>query len=114
MQELTITETARNRLIDLLNRNKSDRLFLGVANKGCGGNKFSLNFSGTGSIDHVLLDNGILIIEPSAQRWMKDLTIDYLGDGLTPGFQFQHAEHRLCGCGESFTIKSTRAARDAR
>lgn len=104
MQELTITDRARDRLNDLLHRNLSDRLFLGVIKEGCGGNMFSLNFTGTLSSDRILLDRGELIIEPSAQPWMNNLTIDFPGDQPAPGFRFQHREHRLCGCGESFTV----------
>lgn len=105
MQKLIITDTAKDRFNDLLVRNQSDTLFLGVVKEGCGGNMFSLNFTGTSSTDCVLLDKGRLFIEPSAQPWLDGLTIDYPAGELIPNFRFHHDEHHSCGCGESFTIK---------
>lgn len=99
---ITITESARERLVDLLRDRNDIRLVL--AEKGCGGHAFRFDFTNAESSDN--------IVELGADRRLaislecpQELSIDWI-EGIESRFSFDSpAIVSKCGCGSSFKIE---------
>ena len=106
---IKISDSARNRLLHLLDNKESENTYVrvGVESGGCSGLSYKLDFDNTKKDDDELIeDNGIsLLINKKSFLYLVGTTLEF-SDGLNgKGFVFNnHNASRTCGCGESFSL----------
>ena len=106
---INISNTAKNRLLYLLDKESSNNQFVrvGVESGGCSGLSYKLDFDNTKKDDDELIeDNGIkLLVNKKSYLYLVGTTLEF-SDGLNgKGFVFNNPNaNRTCGCGESFSL----------
>ena len=107
---ITITDKAKEKLIDLRVKEQHDDsffFFLGVAGGGCSGLTYELNFDNNlNPEDKVFEDKGMKIVcDKKSFLYLIGTQLEF-SDGLNgKGFVFNNPNAtRTCGCGESFSV----------
>ena len=106
---INISNTAKNRLLYLLDKESSNNQFVrvGVESGGCSGLSYKLDFDNAKKDDDELIeDNGIkLLVNKKSYLYLVGTTLEF-SDGLNgKGFVFNNPNaNRTCGCGESFSL----------
>ena len=106
---IEISDSARNRLLHLLEKKDEKQQFVrvGVESGGCSGLSYKLDFDNTTNEDDELIDNnGIkLLVNKKSFLYLVGTTLEF-SDGLNgKGFVFNNPNaSRTCGCGESFSL----------
>ena len=106
---INISDSARDRLTQLLENNGSDNSFVrvGVESGGCSGLSYKLDFDKIKHDDDELIeDNNIkLLVNKKSFLYLIGTTLEF-SDGLNgKGFVFNNPNaSRTCGCGESFSL----------
>jgi iron-sulfur cluster assembly protein len=106
---INISNTAKDRLLFLLDKDTSSNQFVrvGVESGGCSGLSYKLDFDNTKKDDDELIeDNGIkLLVNKKSYLYLVGTTLEF-SDGLNgKGFVFNNPNaNRTCGCGESFSL----------
>ncbi|MDG1283719.1 MAG: iron-sulfur cluster assembly accessory protein [Flavobacteriales bacterium] len=106
---INISNTAKDRLLFLLNKDTTSNQFVrvGVESGGCSGLSYKLDFDNTKKDDDELIeDNGIkLLVNKKSYLYLVGTTLEF-SDGLNgKGFVFNNPNaNRTCGCGESFSL----------
>jgi iron-sulfur cluster assembly protein len=106
---INISNTAKNRLLFLLDKESSNNQFVrvGVESGGCSGLSYKLDFDNAKKDDDELIeDNGIkLLVNKKSYLYLVGTTLEF-SDGLNgKGFVFNNPNaNRTCGCGESFSL----------
>ena len=106
---IKISESARDRLLYLLNKAEAGLSYVrvGVESGGCSGLSYKLDFDKNQKADDELIDdNGIkLLINKKSFLYLVGTTLEF-SDGLNgKGFVFNNPNaSRTCGCGESFSL----------
>ena len=107
---INISDSAKNRLLDLLSKESDDKQYVrvGVETGGCSGLSYKLVFdSSKENEDELIENNGIkLLINKKSFLYLVGTTLEF-SDGLNgKGFVFNNPNaSRTCGCGESFSFK---------
>ncbi|MBE50476.1 MAG: iron-sulfur cluster assembly accessory protein [Flavobacteriales bacterium] len=106
---INISDSARDRLLQLLKTDNSDGEFVrvGVESGGCSGLSYKLGFDNEKKNDDELVENnGIsLLVNKKSFLYLVGTTLEF-SDGLNgKGFVFNNPNaNRTCGCGESFSL----------
>jgi len=106
---INISESAKNRLLDLLSKDSDDKKYVrvGVETGGCSGLSYKLVFDNSkDKEDELIENNGIkLLINKKSFLYLVGTTLEF-SDGLNgKGFVFNNPNaSRTCGCGESFSL----------
>ncbi len=107
---ITVSEKAKNRIIDLAKEsNYTEDYFLrvGVDSGGCSGLSYKLDFDNTiKDGDEVIDQNGVkIVIDKRSVLYLFGTELDF-SDGLNgKGFNFINPNAtRTCSCGESFAV----------
>tara|TARA_B100001250_G_scaffold137024_1_gene117343 strand:+ start:547 stop:870 length:324 start_codon:yes stop_codon:yes gene_type:complete len=106
---INISDSAKNRLLDILNQEKEKKQFVrvGVESGGCSGLSYKLDFDNDkNETDELIENNGIkLLIDKKSVLYLAGTTLEF-SDGLNgKGFVFNNPNaNRTCGCGESFSL----------
>ena len=106
---INISDSARDRLLHLLGKDKKGHPFVrvGVESGGCSGLSYNLDFAKIKNEDDELIDNnGIkLLVNKKSFLYLVGTTLEF-SDGLNgKGFVFNNPNaSRTCGCGESFSL----------
>lgn len=106
---ITISDAAKNRLLQLLKKDDRNNSFVrvGVESGGCSGLSYKLDFDDKKNADdEVVENNGItLIVNKKSFLYLVGTTLEF-SDGLNgKGFVFNNPNaSRTCGCGESFSL----------
>lgn len=106
---IQISDSARDRLIQLLEKEDSDNSFVrvGVESGGCSGLSYTLDFDNNKKEeDELIEDNKIkLLVNKKSYLYLIGTTLEF-SDGLNgKGFVFNNPNaNRTCGCGESFSL----------
>ena len=106
---INVSDSAKNRLLDILNQEKEKKQFVrvGVESGGCSGLSYKLDFDNDkNETDELIENNGIkLLIDKKSVLYLAGTTLEF-SDGLNgKGFVFNNPNaNRTCGCGESFSL----------
>ena len=105
----TVTEAAVKQVQALLDsRGKpSAGIRVGVKQRGCSGNSYTLEFADTENpMDEVVTAGDIKIyIDPKAILFVIGTVMDFRESDLESGFVFENPNEKgRCGCGESFHV----------
>ncbi len=105
---ITLTESATDKVRQLITAEGDDALALRVAVRpgGCSGFSYEMFFDSDVATDDLTLDQeGVrVIVDPSSAQLLTGATLDYK-DGLDQsGFAITNPNaERTCGCGQSFS-----------
>jgi iron-sulfur cluster assembly protein len=107
MDNITITEKAKERLVSLLTDDKPN-LELSVLGGGCSGMSYSFMYTDREptSTDKIYnLGQFKLYVPFTSFMYLMGTTVDFSDDLLNGGFKFINPQtERECGCGISFSI----------
>ena len=106
---INISDSARDRLLNLLSQEPVDKKYVrvGVESGGCSGLSYKLVFDNEQSHDDELIENNKikLLVNKKGYLYLVGTTLEF-SDGLNgKGFVFNNPNaSRTCGCGESFSL----------
>ena len=106
---INISDSAKNRLLDLLSKESDSKQYVrvGVETGGCSGLSYKLVFDSLkDKEDELIENNGIkLLVNKKSYLYLVGTTLEF-SDGLNgKGFVFNNPNaSRTCGCGESFSL----------
>ncbi|CEG65936.1 Iron-sulfur assembly protein 1 [Rhizopus azygosporus] len=104
---LTLTPAAVSRLKDLTQGPTPKYLRVGVRQKGCSGNSYTLEFTDTkGKFDEIVNQDGVtVLVDSKALITVLGSEMDFVQDKLSEHFVFNNPNVKgTCGCGESFAV----------
>ncbi|MGV3631318.1 MAG: HesB/IscA family protein [Bacteroidota bacterium] len=106
---ITVTESAKNQAIRLMEEDGKAGYFIrvGVDGGGCSGLMYQLTFDNEEKEgDKSFEDNGIkVVVDKKSFLYLIGTTLDFSGGLNGKGFVFQNPNaNRTCGCGESFSL----------
>ena len=105
---ITLTDTAADKVRQLITAEGDDALALRVAVRpgGCSGFSYEMFFDSDVATDDVTVEHGgvRVIVDPSSAQLLTGATLDYK-DGIDQsGFAITNPNaQRTCGCGQSFS-----------
>jgi iron-sulfur cluster assembly protein len=110
---MTLTETAAERVRDIMTRSERPvaGLRIGVKNGGCAGMEYTMEWAERQeALDEVVEDKGVMLfIDPKAVLFLLGTQMDYKVEQLKSGFVFNNPNQTsACGCGESVQLKPAR------
>ena len=106
---ITVTESAKEQAIKLMNEEKLTNPFIrvGVKGGGCSGLSYDLSFDDKlDEGDQEFEDKGVKIVcDRKSFLYLFGTELDYSGGLNGKGFTFNNPNtSRSCGCGESFSV----------
>ena len=106
---IKVTESAKEKVINLMNEEGSKNSFIrvGVVGGGCSGLLYNLTFDNKmKEDDKEFEDNGVkVVVDKKSYLYLIGITLDYSGGLNGKGFVFINPNaDRTCGCGESFSL----------
>lgn len=112
---IKLTERAAEKIkSNLLKRGRGVGIRVGVKTTGCSGLAYVLEYVDTHLVglkegELVYHSNPVVVADRKDMPYLNGLTIDYVKRGLNEGFEFINPnEAARCGCGESFTVDSSK------
>ncbi len=103
-QAVTLTPTAAQKIAELMARDGTQGLRIGVKKGGCAGMEYTMDYvRDVDPHDEVVeLGDARVMIAPMAQMFLFGTEIDYEVSLLESGFKFKNPNVvDACGCGES-------------
>ena len=107
---ITVTETAKSKIIDLMKEQKFDKSYflrVGVKGGGCSGLSYVMDFDNQNKEgDEISEVNGIKIVcDMKSLLYLFGTELNYSGGLNGKGFEWSNPNAtRTCGCGESFSL----------
>jgi len=107
---ITLTQTAAQRVKELIGNEQNQNLALriGLKGGGCSGMTYvlALDEAAPKEEDTVLEQDGLkILIDEKSRSILEGTTIDYKNDLSGGGFEFSNPQaKRTCGCGTSFSV----------
>ena len=106
---ISLTDQAYTKVKRLLQDKNYAGIRLGVKTTGCSGLAYVLEYvkeyqSLDSDINYAQQDF-VILVDKKHDVYLKDMTVDYVRQGLNEGFEFKNPNERdRCGCGESFRV----------
>jgi iron-sulfur cluster assembly protein/iron-sulfur cluster insertion protein len=106
---ITLTDTAANKVKELLEAEGAAELALRVAVRpgGCSGFSYEMFFDGDIATDDeqaTYLDGVKVVVDPASAQLLQGATLDYKNSLNESGFAITNPNAtRTCGCGQSFS-----------
>ena len=106
---IKVTDSAKNKAIDLMKEDGKAGFFIrvGVKGGGCSGLMYELTFDNEiNESDKSFEDNGVrVVVDKKSFLYLIGTTLDFSGGLNGKGFVFSNPNaDRTCGCGESFSL----------
>lgn len=104
---IELTQSARDRVQQFLERDGGVALRLGVRKTGCSGWAYTVDMASEVQPDDVVFDNeGVkIVVAPDSLAFLDGSVVDFRSEGLGSAFHFDNPNAtEECGCGESFTV----------
>lgn len=110
MQVISITETAADRVKEIMENSDEDvsGVRVGVKNAGCAGMAYTLDYvdAPVAGDDHVHQHGVDVYIEPKATLFLLGTVMDFETSKMSSGFTFTNPNQTgACGCGESVQLE---------
>ncbi|CAM3047393.1 iron-sulfur cluster assembly accessory protein [Paenibacillus sediminis] len=107
---ITITETAADKIKDMLAQEEVPNMFLrlGVRPGGCSGFSYAMGFDDEESADDVYMDiQGLkVVVDKESVKYLDGLEVDFKESGMSGGFTIHNPNAiATCGCGSSFRTR---------
>jgi iron-sulfur cluster assembly protein len=105
---VTLTPAAARQISQLMSKQASSGLRIGVKKGGCAGMEYTMEYvSAVNPLDATVEQDGArVMIAPMAQMFLIGTEIDYEIGLLEAGFKFRNPNvAEACGCGESIKFK---------
>ena len=104
---VSLTETAADRVREILSERGQGVLRVGVKNGGCAGMEYVMDYvTAPEPLDEVVEDQGVtMVIDAKAVLFLVGAVVDYEITPMHEKFVFRNPNQTdACGCGESVTI----------
>jgi iron-sulfur cluster insertion protein len=106
---ITITESAKNKIVELLKEENNPSLYIRVyvQGGGCSGFTYGFTFDEKEESDdiNISLDENKVLVDPLSMHYLENSTIDYKSDGFNSQFSINNPNAvSKCGCGSSFSV----------
>ena len=106
---ITLTDRAAEKIKkSLTKRGRGIGIRIGVRTTGCSGLAYVLEYVDYYNPidDATIIDNDVtIVVSPKHEPYLRNMTVDYVRNGLNEGFEFTNPNERdRCGCGSSFRI----------
>lgn len=106
---ILFTETAQNKIQKLITAKNYAGVRIGVKTTGCSGLAYVLEYVKEYQAEPYIINyaqsNFVVLVNQKDDIYFKNMTVDYVRQGLNEGFEFRNPNERdRCGCGESFRI----------
>ena len=104
---ITLTNSASERIVSVLSKDKSSKFRVYVTGGGCSGFQYGFKFddSPEGDDDIVNFDGFTILLDSLSYPYLYGSTLDYVEDLSGSRFLVTNPNAKTtCGCGESFTI----------
>ena len=106
---ISFTDTARHKIQKLITAKEYAGIRLGVKTTGCSGLAYVLEYVREYTADQGIInyaqDGFVVLVGQKDDVYLKNMTVDYVRQGLNEGFEFRNPNERdRCGCGESFRV----------
>ena len=106
---ISFTDTARHKIQKLITAKEYAGIRLGVKTTGCSGLAYVLEYVREYTADQGIInyaqDGFVVLVGQKDDIYLKNMTVDYVRQGLNEGFEFRNPNERdRCGCGESFRV----------
>lgn len=102
---ITITEKAKEKLLDILREDNSEYIRFGLQGGGCNGFQYFLTLDQIKEEDDHVFDLGnghALLVDAMSSMYLPGTTIDYRKDIMGETFVFENPNTTTkCGCGSS-------------
>jgi len=102
---IDLTDSAANKMRELLNDSENTGVRVGVLGGGCSGLQYKLEMSNSPLEDDkiITVKEVDLYVDKKSYLFLIGTTIDFVTDMMQMGFKFINPNaKRTCGCGESF------------
>jgi iron-sulfur cluster insertion protein len=109
MEQLTITDSAFERISDLIAEENNPNLKLRtfVQGGGCSGFQYGFTFDELQNEDDFVIEknNITVLIDAMSMQYLTDAVIDYKDDIMGSSFSISNPNaETTCGCGSSFSV----------
>lgn len=109
---ITITDSAKAKIVDLLNEENTPGLSLRtfVQGGGCSGFQYGFTFDDIQSEDdfEIPLENYKILIDAMSMQYLQGAEIDYKEDLMGSSFNIKNPNAQTtCGCGSSFGVSDS-------
>ena len=103
---ITLSESAAEKLQNLLSTKEETGVRAAVRGGGCSGFTYKLLFDNKNVDDRVIFDKNVEIyVDPKSFLYLMGTQIDFVDELNQSGFKFVNPNaKRTCGCGESFSV----------
>ena len=106
---ISLTDQAYTKVKRLLQAKDYAGIRLGVKTTGCSGLAYVLEYVKEYTPDQYVINYAqpdfVVLVNQKDEVYLKNMTIDYVRQGLNEGFEFINPNERdRCGCGESFRV----------
>ena len=106
---ILFTDTARNKIQKLVTAKGYAGIRLGVKTTGCSGLAYVLEYvreyTPEPYVTNYAQNDFVVLVNHKDDVYLKNMTVDYVRQGLNEGFEFSNPNARdYCGCGSSFRI----------
>jgi iron-sulfur cluster insertion protein len=106
---ITITDSAKAKIIDLLSEENNPSLSLRtfVQGGGCSGMQYGFTFDDAKNEDdfEIPLENYTVLIDAMSMQYLQGAEIDYKEDIMGASFNIKNPNAQTtCGCGSSFSM----------
>ena len=108
-QLITLSDSAANRIKDIISKDKNDSIGvrIGVKSGGCAGMSYVMEYAAkVNPNDEIIEEKGVKVfIDPGAIMYLLGTEMDYKKEEFSSSFVFKNPnETERCGCGESFKV----------
>lgn len=112
---ITISESACDKIKEMLAAEEASNLFLrvGVKSGGCSGFSYGMGFDDKQQQDDKVMDiNGLkVVVDQESAKYLYGVEIDFQDAGMGGGFTIHNPNAvATCGCGSSFKVKDEEGA----
>lgn len=106
---ITLTENAKNKIVDLLAEENNSKLYLRtfVQGGGCSGMSYGFTFDEERNEDDFeITESGVkVLIDSMSMQYLEGATIDYKEELMGSSFTIRNPNATTtCGCGSSFSV----------